>query len=47
MHKPLWVVGASIKGGGVTDANKHFVGVIWGRKEEFPSFKAVANPFQR
>ena len=34
--------GAQIKGGGVTDANKHFVWVVWGQKEEFPSFRAVA-----
>ncbi len=29
---------------GVTDANKHFVGVVWGQKEEFPSFKYVVTP---
>ena len=33
---------AQIKGGGGYRCTKHFVGVVWGQKEEFTSFKAVA-----
>ena len=33
-----------MKVGGVAGAKNIFVGFVWGKKEEFPSFRAVVSP---